>query len=59
MEGIDLVIKIDRKKMMPHSKVASLNPGGVGREKFILSGKINGGFLEEFLFDLYLAFSRI
>lgn len=39
MEGIDLVIKIDRKQIVPCVRVESPSPRGVGRERLVLSGK--------------------
>jgi len=39
MEGIDLVIKIDRKQIVPCVRVESLSPRGTGRARLVLSGK--------------------
>lgn len=58
-KGQTLVIKIDRKKIMPCVKADSLSPMGVGEREIGSTWRIDGSFLEELSFDLYFPLSRI
>lgn len=44
---------------MPCVKADSLSPMGVGEREIGSTWRIDGGFLEELLFDLYFTLSRI
>lgn len=47
-------MKIDRKQIVSCVRVESLSPRGEGEREIGSIWAINGGFLEELLFDLYL-----